>query len=220
MIEKVTEITEEYLECIYKLQEREGVARTSSIVKSLKVAPGTVTNTVERLEREGLVKHFSYKGVSLTDKGRIIALNVIRKHRLSERLLTDILKMSWSSVHEDACMLEHSLSEDATTHLERVLNYPKTCPHGNPIPNRHGRILEEKTLSLVELAVGKQGIVSKLVEEDSETLAYFWSLGIVPGRLIEVLEKPKPDDLIKIRIGKDSHVVSNRLASIIRIREF
>lgn len=219
MIEKITEVVEEYLECIYKLQEREGVARTSDIVKSLRVAPGTVTNTVERLEKEGLVKHISYKGVSLTDKGRITALQVIRKHRLSERLLTDILKMSWSSVHEDACMLEHSLSEEVISHLEKVLNYPKTCPHGNPIPTRQGRILEEKTTPLHELTVGKQGIVVKLVEEDCETLEYFWTLGIVPGTFVEVLEKPKSDELMKIRVGKDKHAVSNRLASIIRIKE-
>ncbi|MEM3711982.1 MAG: metal-dependent transcriptional regulator [Thermoproteota archaeon] len=219
MIERVTEVVEEYLECIYKLQEREGVARTSNIIRSLKVAPGTVTNTIERLEKEGFVKHVSYRGVSLTERGVRIALQVIRKHRLCERLLTDILKMNWSIVHKDACMLEHSLSEEAASHLEEVLNYPKTCPHGNPIPTRQGKILEEKTIPLLELAVGKRGVVAKLIEEDVETLAYFWTLGIVPGTLIEILEKPRPDDLVKIRIGRERHAVSNRLASIIRIRE-
>lgn len=219
MVEKVTEVIEEYLECIYKLQERERVARTSSIVKSLRVAPGTVTNTIERLEKEGFVKHASYKGVSLTDKGRIIALQVIRKHRLSERLLTDILKMSWSNVHENACMLEHSLSEEVVSRLEKILNYPKTCPHGNPIPTRQGRVFEEKTISLLELTVGKRGIVKRLMDEDTETLAYFWNLGIVPGTIVEVLEKPRSDELVKIRVGKNRHAVSNRLASIICIKE-
>jgi len=219
MVEKVTEVVEEYLECIYKLQEREGVARTSGIVKSLRVAPGTVTNTVERLEKEGFVKHVSYRGVSLTDRGRMIALRVVRKHRLSERLLTDILKMSWSSVHENACLLEHSLSEEVIAHLERVLNYPKTCPHGNPIPTEGGRVLEEKTIPLLALAAGRQGVVVKLVEEDAETLAYFWTLGIVPGAIVEVLEKPRLDELVKIRVGRDKHAVSHRLASTIRIKE-
>src|SRR4030042_4920051 len=91
VIMEVTAASEEYLECIYKLQEKSGVARTSDIVKSLGVAPGTVTNTVEWLEKEGLVAHKPYKGVKLTHKGRKIALQVIRKHRLSERLLVDIL---------------------------------------------------------------------------------------------------------------------------------
>jgi len=216
---KITETVEEYLECIYRLQEKEKVARTSSIIRSLKVAPGTVTNTIERLEREGFVKHVSYRGVMLTDKGRMIALQVVRRHRLSERLLTDILKMNWTSVHEDACRLEHSLSENVVDHLERTLNYPKTCPHGNPIPTKQGRILEEKTLPLLSLTIGKQGIIAKLVEEDASTLAYFWNLGIVPGTVVEVLEKPRQDELVKIRIGKDRHAVSHRLASIVHIRE-
>ncbi|MBO3842519.1 MAG: metal-dependent transcriptional regulator, partial [Candidatus Brockarchaeota archaeon] len=94
----VTPVVEEYLECIFRLQEKEGVARTSSIVKSLGVAPGTVTNTVEKLEEEGLVTHVSYRGVKLTEKGRRIALQVVRRHRLSERLLVDILKMDWERV--------------------------------------------------------------------------------------------------------------------------
>ncbi|MEM3648531.1 MAG: metal-dependent transcriptional regulator, partial [Thermoproteota archaeon] len=98
--EEVTPVVEEYLECIYRLQEKEGVARTSSIVKSLRVVPGTVTNTVEKLEKDGFVTHVSYRGVRLTEKGRRIALKVVRRHRLSERLLVDILKMEWDRVHE------------------------------------------------------------------------------------------------------------------------
>jgi DtxR family Mn-dependent transcriptional regulator len=215
---KITKTVEEYLEYIYRLQEKEGVARTSSIIRSLKVAPGTVTNTIERLERDGFVKHVSYRGVMLTDRGRMIALQVVRRHRLSERLLTDILKMNWVSVHEDACRLEHSLSENVVDHLEKALNYPKTCPHGNPIPTKQGRILEEKTLPLLSLTVGKQGIIAKLVEEDASTLTYFWNLGIVPGMVVEVLEKPKQDELVKIKIGKDKHAVSHRLASIVHIK--
>ncbi|MBO3800655.1 MAG: metal-dependent transcriptional regulator, partial [Candidatus Brockarchaeota archaeon] len=117
------------------------------------------------------------------------------------------------------CMLEHSFSEEVIAHLERVLNYPKTCPHGNPIPTRQGKILEEKTLPLLELPIGRQGVVVKLIEEDAETLAYFRNLGIVPGTRVEIIEKPRLDELVKIRIGKNKHAVSNRLASIIRIRE-
>jgi DtxR family Mn-dependent transcriptional regulator len=216
---KITETVEEYLECIYRLQEKEEAARTSSIIRLLKVAPGTVTNTIERLERDGFVKHVSYRGVKLTEKGRKIALQVVRRHRLSERLLTDILKMSWSRVHENACKLEHGLTEEVLDHLEEVLDYPKTCPHGNPIPNRHGKIFEEKTLPLLTLAVGKQGVVARLVEEEESILNYLWTMGMVPGKEVEILEKPVQDELVKIRVGGDKHAVSQRLASIIRVRE-
>lgn len=218
-VSEVTPAIEEYLECIYRLQEREGVARTNSIVKSLKVAPGTVTNTVERLEEEGFVTHVSYKGVRLTEKGLRIALQVVRRHRLSERLLVDILKMDWERVHETACRLEHSLTEEVVKHLEKALNYPKTCPHGNPIPNERGRIFEEETQPLPELAKGEWGIIIKVVEEKLELLIYFRKLGLVPGAVVRVVEKPGPDELLEVEVDKKRRVLSCALASLIHVRE-
>ncbi|MEM2940872.1 MAG: metal-dependent transcriptional regulator [Thermoproteota archaeon] len=217
--ERVTAVVEEYLECIYRLQEKEGVARTSSIVKSLGVAPGTVTNTVERLEEEGFITHASYRGVKLTEKGRRIALQVVRRHRLSERMLVDMLKMDWNSVHETACRLEHSLTEDMLDHLEKALNYPKTCPHGNPIPSKQGMIREEEAQPLLALSIGERGTVVKVVEEKPDLLAYFKRLGLVPGALVEVLEKPELEDLMRIRVDNENQVLSNALASIIHVKE-
>jgi DtxR family Mn-dependent transcriptional regulator len=217
--QEVTPAVEEYLECIYRLQEKEGVARTSSIVKTLRVAPGTVTNTVERLEEEGFVSHSSYRGVRLTEKGRRIALQVVRRHRLSERLLVDFLKMDWDRVHETACRLEHSLTEEVVKYLEKALNYPKTCPHGNPIPNEQGRIFEEDTRPLSELAEGKWGTIVKVVEEKPELLIYFRKLGLVPGALVRVVEKPGPDELVEVEVDRGKSVLSRALASFIRVRE-
>ena len=130
MSEEVTAVIEEYLEGIYRLQEKSGVARTSEIVKLLQVVPGTVTNTVERLEKEGLVTHEPYKGVKLTEKGRKIALNVIRRHRLSERLLTDILRVKWSEAHKAACRLEHAIIHEIVKPLEKALGHPRRALTG------------------------------------------------------------------------------------------
>jgi len=101
--------------------------------------PGSVTNTIQHLKKRGLVKHKPYRGVTLTAKGEKIALNILRRHRLAERLLTDVLNAEWSSVHEDACKLEHALTREVVTLLERKLGYPKSCPHGNPIPSENGK---------------------------------------------------------------------------------
>lgn len=218
MVGEVTTAVEEYLECIYRLQEEGGVAKTSAIVKSLRVAPGTVTNTMERLKKEGFVTHFSYRGVKLTEKGRRIALRVIRRHRLSERLLVDILKMEWNRVHEMACKLEHGLTEEMLEHLEKVLNYPKTCPHGNPIPTKHGSISKEETFPLSELNAGERGMVIRLVREDTDILYYLEGLRLVPGSLVEVVEKPLLDKLVKVKVGAESHVLSNSLASFVLVK--
>ncbi|MBO3841576.1 MAG: metal-dependent transcriptional regulator [Candidatus Brockarchaeota archaeon] len=215
--EEVTPVVEEYLECIYRLQEKEGVARTSSIVKSLRVAPGTVTNTVEKLEEEGLVTHVSYRGVKLTEKGRRIALQVVRRHRLSERLLVDILKMDWERVHETACRLEHSLTDEVVKHLEKALNYPRTCPHGNPVPNEQGKVFEEETQPLSELAEGELGVIVKVVEEKPELLISLKKHGLVPGAVVRVL-KSVSDERVGFEVDGEKGVLSLSLASLIRVK--
>lgn len=215
--EEVTPVVEEYLECIYRLQEKEGMARTSSIVKSLRVAPGTVTNTVEKLEEEGLVTHVSYRGVKLTEKGRRIALQVVRRHRLSERLLVDILKMDWERVHEMACRLEHSLTDEVVKHLEKALNYPKTCPHGNPVPNEQGKVFEEETQPLSELAEGEQGVIVKVVEEKPELLLSLKKHGLVPGAVVRVL-KSVSGEQVGFEVDGEKGVLSLSLASLIRVK--
>jgi DtxR family Mn-dependent transcriptional regulator len=218
MIEEVTAVIEEYLECIYRLQEKSGVARTSDIVKSLGVVPGTVTNTVEWLEKEGFVTHKPYKGVKLTQKGRKIALQVIRRHRLSERLLTDILHMEWDEVHDAACKLEHSITEEMIKPLEKTLKHPKTCPHGNPIPTKCGGIIEEDSWPLIELSAGEQSKIVKITEESSDLLHYLNELGLLPGTSVEILEKAPFNGPITIKVGSTSHAISRAIASIIQVK--
>jgi len=138
-VSEATRVEEEYLQTIYRLEKQRGIARTGDIANLLQVALGTVTNTVDRLKKQELIIHRPYRGVTLTLKGRRIALNIIRKHRVSERFLTDIVKMDWSDVHDAACRLEHAMTEDVINPLEEVLGNPKTCPHGNPIPTKNGK---------------------------------------------------------------------------------
>jgi len=218
MTEEVTAVVEEYLEAIYKLQEKSETARTSDIVRMLEVTPGTITNTVERLEKEGYVTHEPYKGVKLTDKGLKIALQVVRRHRLSERLLTDILHVEWDKVHEAACKLEHGITEEIIKPLEKALRHPKTCPHGNPIPTKCGGIIEETSLSLTELNEREQGTIVKITEEKSDLLHYLDTLGLVPGTSIEILEKAPFDGPITLKIGATSRALSRAMTSIIQVK--
>jgi DtxR family Mn-dependent transcriptional regulator len=218
MMEEVTAVVEEYLEVIYRLQEKDGVARTGEIVKSLEVAFGTVTNTVERLEKEGYVTHEPYKGVKLTEKGLKIALQVVRRHRLSERLLADILHVGWDKVHDAACKLEHGITDDIIKPLEKALKHPKTCPHGNPIPTKCGGIFEEKSQPLSLLSEQERGIVVKITDEKSDLLRYLDALGLVPGASIEILEKAPFNGPITLKIGSTNRAVSRAIASVIQVK--
>jgi len=220
MSEKVTAAIEEYLEGIYRLQERSGgAARTGDIVKLLQVAPGTVTNTVERLEKEGLVTHAPYKGVKLTKKGRKIAIDVIRRHRLSERLLTEILRVKWSEAHQIACRLEHSFTGDLVKKLEKALRHPKTCPHGNPIPTQCGGIIEEKSEPLTNLKPKEKSALVKITDEKQEILDYLNNLGLLPEALLEVVEKAPFNGPITVKINGKKQALSFELASIIYVRK-
>lgn len=219
MIEEVTAVIEEYLEGIYRLQEKSGVATTSKIVKLLQVAPGTVTNTVERLKKEGLVTHVPYKGVKLTEKGRKIAIDVIRRHRLSERLLTEILRVKWSEAHKIACKLEHSFTGDVVKKLEKALGHPKTCPHGNPIPTQCGGIIEEKSEPLTNLKPKEKGVVVKITDEEQEVLLeYLINLGLVPEAFLEVVEKAPFNGPITLKIGETTFALSLEVAAIINVK--
>jgi DtxR family Mn-dependent transcriptional regulator len=218
MSEEVTAVIEEYLEGIYRLQEKSGIARTSDLVNLLKVVPGTVTNTVERLEKEGFITHEPYKGVKLTEKGLKVALQVVRRHRLSERLLTDILHVEWDKVHEAACKLEHGISDEIIKPLEKALGHPKTCPHGNPIPTKCGGITEEKSQPLTALKEHEKGIIAKITDENPELLHYLNSIGIVPQVQIEVVEKAPFNGPITLKTDGTTHALSRAVASIIRVK--
>ncbi|MGD2065916.1 MAG: metal-dependent transcriptional regulator, partial [Candidatus Bathyarchaeota archaeon] len=176
--ETVSNQAEEYLEAIYRLEQKAGYARTMDLARSLNVVPGSITNTIENLERKGLVVHTPYKGVTLTDNGRKIASNVLRRHRIAERLLTDILHLDWSQVHDPACKLEHALSPEILKPLEKALGHPKRCPHGNVIPTSCGGVFEEETMALSELDAKTGGIIIKITEENVEALQQLAKLNL------------------------------------------
>ncbi len=215
----VSSEAEEYLEAIYRLEEKRGFARTMELARQLKVVPGSVTNTVASLEGRGLVIHEPYKGMKLTEKGRKLSLSVLRKHRLAERLLTEVLKLEWSSVHDAACKLEHAISTEVIKPLEKTLGNPKTCPHGNPIPSESGEIIEEKTEPLTKLEPREKGVIVKISEENREVLYRLAALGLVPGTTVEIKEKELPRGSIIVKVIESHHVLDHEIASIIWVKK-
>ncbi len=209
---------EEYLEAICRLEAKVGYARTMDLSRELGVVPGSITNTIENLEKKGLVVHVPYKGVNLTDAGRKIASDIIRRHRLAERLLTDILNIDWSEVHDPACKLEHALSPQILKALDKALGHPKSCPHGNPIPTKCGGILEEETKALVDLNVKTSGIIVKITDEKAETLKQLSRLKLTPGKRIELEDKAVPTGHLTVRVGNERVQIDSPLAAIIYVK--
>jgi len=217
--EEVSATIEEYLEAIYALQERNGSAKTTELAKRLGVALGTITNTIESMEKQNLVVHEPYKGVKLTAKGRKKALDVVRRHRLSERLLTDILQFEWSKAHDAACKLEHAIAGDEIIKpLEKALRHPKTCPHGNPIPSESGRLVEEKSEMLTSLSQGESSVIVKITDERQDMLQYLATLGLVPGASVSIEEKAPFNGPIIVKVMGASYALGRNVASVIWVK--
>ena len=152
---------EEYCECIYELAEDDLEVIQARIAERLQVSRPAVSEMMKRLEAEGLVS--SDSGIQLTAKGRRLAERVVRRHRLAERFLTDILQLSWAEAHHEAGKWEHIISESVEEALSRVLGDPTTCPHGNPIPGSDYQ--EPDAAPLAEIPVGGPFTVRRITEE-------------------------------------------------------
>jgi DtxR family Mn-dependent transcriptional regulator len=208
---------EEYIETIYRLQKRDGAAKTKELAEALSVVPGSITNTIEHLERHDLVVHEPYRGVKLTKQGEKIALGIIRRHRLAERMLTDMLNAQWSSVHEEACKLEHALTKKVAALLEARLGYPKFCPHGNPIPTESGLIDEQPSIALTDANVGESYVVVKITDEEQDDLELLAQKRILPTVTIQVERQDSQD--IYLQVEGMVQTLSIDLATTVMVRK-
>jgi DtxR family transcriptional regulator, Mn-dependent transcriptional regulator len=175
---------EEYLETILELEESGIPPMRARIVERLKVSAPAVSETVRRLEREGYVRLTPSRQIALTTKGRHYATSILRRHRLAERLLTDVIKIPWSEVHEEAGRLEHAISPSLEAHLIRLLGDPATCPHGNPIPGSANAADPGPLEPIVRLLAGGRGIVRRIDEELEarfERMQALEEAGLIPG---------------------------------------
>ncbi|MBI4743519.1 MAG: metal-dependent transcriptional regulator [Actinobacteria bacterium] len=210
---------EEYLEIIYKLQQEEHPVRASKLAKQLDVSAASVTEMIKKLSENGYVNRTSDLGICLTQKGEKAALKLIRKHRLIERFLTDVLGISWDKVHDEACQLEHVISSQVEDRFEKILDSPKTCPHGYPIPSKDGKIAKENVKPLSDLPVGKRGLIVKVFEEDPKMLQYLSTLGLIPEVEVFVKEIGVFGGPLLVEVGRAKYALGREVASKILIRE-
>ena len=209
---------EDYAKAIYALELREGDAvSTNALADRLGVTPASASGMVKRLGELGLVEHQPYHGVSLTDDGRRVALEVMRHHRLLELYLVETLGVPWDRVHQEAEVLEHVLSEELEELIAAKLGNPTHDPHGDPIPTRDLRIEEGSTQSLQALDAGARGTFARVSDSDPEMLRFLAERGIAPGDELEVVEKQPFDGPLFVRFGEHVHVLGGSLARAMRV---
>jgi DtxR family Mn-dependent transcriptional regulator len=172
---------------------------------------------VKRLGELGLVEHRRYHGVSLTERGRRVALEVMRHHRLLELYLVESLGVPWDRVHQEAEVLEHVLSDELEDLIAAKLGDPTHDPHGDPIPTRELTIEEGSTRSLQTLEPGDRGTLTRVSDSDPDMLRFLAAHGISPGDSFEVLEKQPFGGPLFVRFGDDVHVLGGDLTRAMRV---
>jgi DtxR family Mn-dependent transcriptional regulator len=219
MADTVSASIQDYAKAVYALEAREGAAvSTNDLASRLGVTPGSVSAMVRKLAEFGLVEHEPYRGVRLTARGRRVALEVLRHHRLLELFLAEELGMPWDRVHEEAEVLEHVLSEDLEARIAARLGNPRVDPHGDPIPTAQFEIDEGKTASLDELPTGASGRFVRVSDSDPAMLRYLAEQGIALGDRVEVTGRQPFGGPVFVRCDGRELPLGGRLAAAMRIK--
>lgn len=204
---------ENYLKTIYHLTTISDVeVSTNAIAEKIETKASSVTDMLKKLAEKGLVNYVKYQGVSLTEKGKLSAKMIVRKHRLWEVFLVDKLDFSWDEVHDIAEQLEHIKSEQLINKLDDFLGNPTEDPHGDPIPNAKGQITKIEKHLLSELMVNQTGICVGVKDSSADFLKYLDKQEIALGSKIEIVGKESFDLSLKIKVDSKEMTISNKIA--------
>jgi DtxR family transcriptional regulator, Mn-dependent transcriptional regulator len=201
----------EALKAIYRVARDNEGAHTGALAERLGVSPGTVTATVKRLADRGYVDHKPYRGVELTEEGRRRAIEAIRRHRIVERFLADMLGYAWNEADRLAKTFEHDLPQEVEDRIFVALDRPATCPHGFPIPAKETADLPAMP-PLYELEPGDTAVVAISGSTDPEIVAFLDTLGLRPGVQVEVKEKHPFDGPLVLRVDGNERTIGSTVA--------
>ncbi len=193
---------ENYLKAIFKLSERSDLVTTTDIANMLSIRSATVTDMLKKLAAKKFIKYERYKGLYLTEKGRSVGIKIIRKHRLWELFLVEKMKFKWDEVHEIAEQLEHIQSDELINRLDEMLGFPKSDPHGDPIPDRNGVFGKSRNIPLSEIKLKVSSMVTGVMENSTTFLQYLDKVGIALGDKITIHAVEPFDQMHKISVNQ------------------
>lgn len=209
---------EDYLKTIYSLAESDSPVSTSRIAEARQVKPASVTSMLRRLADLNLVNYEKHYGVTLTESGEKIALEVLRHHRLLELYLMEALGFGWDEVHEQADLLEHVISEKLEERIAAALGHPTLDPHGDPIPAKDGSMVVQETQPLTASALGETVQVTRIVDDaNSEMLRHLADLGLKPGVTVQVTAVAPFEGPLTIEVDGQVQLVGHKVACAVLV---
>jgi DtxR family Mn-dependent transcriptional regulator len=214
-----SDVTEEYLETIYNISMEGDVVIGARLAEKFRVSAPTVSETLKRLQGDGYVSMDARRHVSLTSAGVELAETVLRRHRLTERFLVEMLGMQWHEVHEEACRLEHRISGAVEARVATALSQPTTCPHGNPIPgyvpSARTYLADQGAIRLRDAPPGvpmRILLVSEVVEDEEQLISYLHERGLTPGTTVRLGAVAPDEGTATLRLSDRAVVVPERVA--------
>jgi DtxR family Mn-dependent transcriptional regulator len=215
-----TSTVENYLKAILVRSSDAGsIVSTGALAEALGVTPGTITTMVKSMASRGLLEHQPREGVRLTPEGRSLALAVVRKHRLVETFLVQVLKMDWKEVHEEAEALEHAISERVLLRIDAILGHPAADPHGDPIPSRKSPMLDRgKGVTLATCESQKQLRVERILDQSAPFLEFIQRTGLKPGARVRVKERDPASGVVRCELRKGEATLGLPEAAKIEVR--
>src|SRR3990170_2849994 len=215
----VTHALEDYLKAIYQLSEEDRPVIAARLAAETGVSPSTIFATLRRLAKEGYVKINRRKEIHLTEDGKQVAENIVRRHFLTERFLTDVLGLDWVKAHQEAHRLEHAISQEVEERLAKLLHHPSTCPHGNRIPGQ-GSSSRRRGVPLDQVPAGTEVVLECITEggeRDSRLLAFMQDHRLVPGARAQVQDVAPSLGIMTLKVGKDEFSLGIAAAKRIRV---
>lgn len=217
---ELSQTEENYLKAIFSISlSLNKAVSTNAIAEKLKTKASSVTDMIKKLSEKNLVDYKKYQGVLLTEKGKKIAVKIIRKHRLWEVFLVKYLDFSWDEVHEVAEQLEHVKSTKLTQELDRYLEYPTHDPHGDPIPDENGKIAHHSDTMLSSIKEKQACIVMGVKDSSTSFLKYLDNANIKLGSVVNVIEKVAFDDSMRIEIQGAQLSISHQISKNLFVKK-
>jgi DtxR family Mn-dependent transcriptional regulator len=215
-----SQAVEDYVKAIYKLQRQHEVVSTNVLAKQMRTSPAAATKMIKNLSSLRLAEHTPYYGVRLTPAGEKVALEVIRHHRLLELYLHQALGYSWDEVDAEAEKLEHHISEEFEERIDRMLDYPHTDPHGDPIPTRDGTIAPDRGKPLSDSEPGDTLIVRRVRDSNPEVLRYLTRMGMGLQSVVAVMEKQPFNGPLTVEVDGKTHTLGRELAGHVFVESY
>lgn len=211
---------ENYLKAIFShISEMENNASTSMIANHLSISSSAISDMAKKLSKEGLVKYEKYKGIMLTPHGEKAALKVIRRHRLWELFLMNVLGLDWSEVHDEAEKLEHYSSDFLIDRIDEYLGHPDFDPHGHPIPKKNGSLPEiPNVIMLAEAETNNKYELIRVNDKESELINFLKRVGLKLNSKLEILDKLDYDNSISVMFNKKNITLSKKVTDNLFVR--